>query len=189
MRVVGKPTFCAIALATCLPLVNPNLRAQSDDEVGIWVGASAGTPTLIGKTEHVSFVVSGVGYSRLFVKRPSFNLRYTIDVLPVARLNHISGKGAVPIGFEVSFRPARRVEPAAALNGGFIYFERPIPENGGARFNFLASLGLGVRFRIAGKWGAHAGYKYHHLSNGYRAAFNPGFDSNLLFLQAIVGID
>ena len=107
-----------------------------------------------------------------------------VDAFPIVRLTHLSetigGRGAAPLGFEMRFRPGKRIEPTAALNAGFVYFDTDLPRNGGARFNFTGALGGGVRIHLGRSVGVESSYRYHHLSNGYRAAANPGFDSNLI---------
>jgi len=165
------------------------LTAMADDpvhEFGSWVGVSMGTPTIIGKTKQVSLRVAGVRYSRTILVRPAMAVRYTLDVIPYARLSDPSesatGKGAAPVGFEMRFRPGARIAPLARFAGGFIYFNNDMPRSGGARFNFTAALGGGVRIGLTRSIAIEADYAYHHLSNGYRAEMNPGFDSNLVLI-------
>ena len=173
-----------LLIGLCFTIGAAGLAAQQRNELGSWIGVSTGTPTLIGKTEHVSLIMTGVRYSRTVLQRPTLTLRYTVDVIPIARLTYplasVSGKGAAPLGFEISFRPDRRVQPAVVSSGGFIYFDQSLPSDGGARFNFSADLGIGIRIYLGHSIHARGEYKYHHLSNGYRAPANPGFDSNLM---------
>jgi Lipid A 3-O-deacylase (PagL) len=164
-----------------------NLNAQH--EFGTWAGTSAGTPTLIGTTKPVSLQFIAVRYSRVFIQRSAYSLRYTADFIPFARITEEStttgGIGAAPIGFEMRFLPGSRLQPGAAISGGFIYFDNDIPSGGGAQFNFTADLGAGLHIHLGRSIGLNTGYKYHHLSNGYRAPLNPGFDSNIFF----IGVD
>ena len=106
---------------------------------GIWTGFSTGTPTLIGKTEDVSFSLIAVRYSRVVLQRSGFNVHYTADLVPFSRLENVDGRGAAPLGAEIRFRPGARLEPMIGLSGGFIYFDRNIPIEG-KRFNFSADL-------------------------------------------------
>jgi hypothetical protein len=176
----------AFLLGLCCTIGVVGLRAQTPDEFGAWAGASVGSPTLIGKTKPVSLFIAGLRYSRVVAKGPPVTLRYTADLIPIARLTYaagsISGKGASPIGFEMDLPSLKRVQPLASISGGFIYFDQNVPRDGGARFNFSAAMGAGVRITIGRSIVSEAGYKYHHLSNDYRAAANPGFDSHLLLL-------
>jgi hypothetical protein len=164
-----------------------HLNAQH--EFGAWAGTSAGTPTLIGITQPVSLRYVAIRYSRVVIQKSAYSLRYTVDFIPFARITEESttttGKGAAPIGFEMRFRPGNRVQPGAAISGGFIYFDHDIPSGGGAQFNFSADLGAGLHINLGRSTGLNTGYKYHHLSNGYRAPLNPGFDSNIFF----IGVD
>ncbi len=59
-----------------------NLAAQPRNEFGAWIGVSAGTPTLIHKTERASLFMTGVRYLRTVFQRPAFTLCYTVDVIP-----------------------------------------------------------------------------------------------------------
>jgi hypothetical protein len=130
-------------------------------------------------------------YSRTILERPAIAVRYTLDVIPYARLSDRNesavGKGAAPLGFEMRFRPGARIAPQARFAGGFIYFNNHMPRSGGARFNFTAALGGGVRIGLTRSIAIEGGYGYHHLSNGYRAEVNPGFDSNLVSIGFSVG--
>lgn len=182
------PPVRIFALAVVFLLPVPIASAQSRNEFGSWIGVSAGKPTLIGKSEHVSFAVFAVRYSRTLLLRSEFELRYAVEAVPIARLKYLNedgkleyvrGRGASPIGLEVGFRAGTRFEPSIAVSGGFIRFERSVPHLG-RRLNFTGDLGAGARLRLTSSLGVRLAYKYHHLSNAYRAASNPGFDSNLL---------
>ena len=179
-----------LTLGICLLLSIPTASGQSRNEFGSWVGVSAGTPTLIGRSERVSFTTFAVRYSRTLLARPALELRYTLDAMPVVRLNYLNEGGALeaargggisPLGFEVSFRPGKRVEPAIAASGGFVHFDKSVPHYG-RRLNFSGDLGAGVRIGIHSSVGVRLAYKYLHLSNAYSAQSNPGFDAHLLII-------
>ena len=116
-----------LTLGMCFLLSIPAASGQSRNEFASWFGVSAGTPTLIGKSERVSYTAFAVRYSRTLVQRPAYELRYAVDAIPVARLHYLNqdsgldavqGRGVSPIGFELGFRPGKRIEPAAAVSGG-----------------------------------------------------------------------
>jgi hypothetical protein len=186
-RCTAHPVGWVFAVVLCL-FVLSDADAQSRNELGTWAGFSAGTPTLIGKTRDVSYALFGVRYSRTLLQRSGFDLQYTADVTPLARLRYLdnevgyrqaTGWGAAPLGLEIRLRPGKRVEPAVTSNFGFIRFNRDVP-SGGRRFNFSADLGGALRFHLNRSVTVMAGYRYHHLSNGYTTTVNPGFDSNLI---------
>jgi hypothetical protein len=152
---------------------------------GTWIGISTGSPTLIGKTENASLSLLAVRYARAVLQGPDFSLHYTADLIPFARLDDVNGRGSAPLGLELRFRPGKRVQPTAGFTGGFIYFDRDVPE-GGKQFNFSADLGFGLQTYLGKSVALQAGYRYHHLSNGFRSAVNPGFDSNLIFIGLVL---
>ena len=95
---------------------------------------------------------------------------------------NITGVGLAPVGLQLNFRRRQRVQPFAQTSGGFIYFGERIPTQQGAQFNFTADFGGGVQWKTSARRAWTAGYRYHHVSNGYRADVNPGFDSNLFYV-------
>jgi hypothetical protein len=173
-------------LAGILALAGP-ASAQSSHELSSFIGVSAGSSQLIGKSEQVRLVTAGVRYARTLSRRSRLEIRHTVEGIPYVRLNHRSvegeretawGWGIAPVGFEFAFRPAARVEPVLMLSGGFLRFDENIPDTG-RRFNFFGEAGAGLRFSVFRSTRAHVSYRYHHLSNAYRAEINPGFDSHL----------
>ena len=92
------------------------------------------------------------------------------------------GVGVNPAGLRVKFRTAKRVQPVLAGNAGLFYFGQPIPSERGTQFNFMFNVGAGVRVVLTPELLLSVGYRYHHLSNGFRGQINPGVDANLLHL-------
>lgn len=92
------------------------------------------------------------------------------------------GAGLSPVGFQLNFRRRERIQPFAQASGGFLYFGERIPDARGAQFNFTADFGGGVQWKTGARRAWTIGYRYHHVSNGYRADVNPGFDSNLFYV-------
>jgi opacity protein-like surface antigen len=60
------------------------------------------------------------------------------------------------------------------------YFFDPVPDARGQNTHFAAAVGVGFRVRLSRRWALTLGYRYHHLSNGFRGSINPGLDANLL---------
>jgi hypothetical protein len=168
------------------------------NEFGFWGGGSFSAPTLIGKTEGTRFGLLGFRYARVLARGDSLSLKYTLDAVPVAALSFpgvepepggfrrvrrtITGAGLSPVGFQLNFRRRERVQLFAQGSGGFLYFGERIPDERGAQFNFTADFGGGVQWKTGARRAWTVGYRYHHVSNGYRADVNPGFDSNLFYV-------
>jgi hypothetical protein len=167
------------------------------NEFGFWGGGSFTAPTLIGSTEGVRFGLVGLRYARVLARGDHLALKYTLDAVPLASLSFpsfepepggarrvrrtITGAGLSPVGFQINFRRRERVQPFAQGSGGFLYFGERVPDERGAQFNFTADFGGGVQWKTGARRAWTIGYRYHHVSNGYRAVFNPGFDSNIFY--------
>lgn len=172
------------------------------NEFGVWGGMSFHAPTLIGKTPNARFGSLGLRYGRVLAASKNVAFEYTVDVVPVAvlslkRFNVVSvspgvfsiretresiyGAGAAPIGLKLNFRRQKRVQPFAAATGGFLYFQEEVPVAGAARFNFTYDFSGGIQIVNSNRHSFTLGYKYHHISNGYRATFNPGIDVQMIY--------
>jgi hypothetical protein len=170
---------------------------RAADEYGVWGGGSFSGPTLIGSTERTRLGLAAFRYARVLARGENMALKYTLDA-PVASLSFpvfettggltrevrrtITGAGLAPVGFQVNFRRRERVQPFAQASGGFLYFGERVPHAGGAQFNFTGDFGGGVQWKTGARRAWTVGYRYHHVSNGYRADANPGFDSNLFYV-------
>ncbi|MBV9927040.1 MAG: acyloxyacyl hydrolase [Acidobacteria bacterium] len=172
---------------------------RAANEYGVWGGGSFSSPTLIGSTERVRFGLFAFRYARVLARGDNLALKYTIDAVPVASMSFpsfeaaagggfrevrktITGAGLSPVGFQVNFRRRERVQPFAQASGGFLYFGERVPDARGAQFNFTGDFGGGVQWKVSPRRAWTVGYRYHHVSNGYRADVNPGFDSNLFYV-------
>ena len=181
---------------------------KAANEFGVWGGGSFSSPTLIGTAEGTRLGLVAFRYARVLARGDSLALKYTLDAFPVAVLSYtetqlveapppfavvtlkerrdITGAGLAPVGFQLNFRRRERVQPFAQASGGFLYFGERVPTADGARFNFTADFGGGVQWKTGARRAWTAGYRYHHVSNGYRAGVNPGFDSNLFYVGFLV---
>ncbi|HVF29227.1 MAG TPA: acyloxyacyl hydrolase [Pyrinomonadaceae bacterium] len=181
------------------------------NEFGVWGGGSFDSPTLIGSAEDARFAVAALRYARVLVAGRGLVFKFTVDAIPVATLFYDSyiafptgiasdyrierrrksvyAAGLAPIGLQLNFARRRRVQPFASGSVGFLYFKEVIPDNRsivfpderGAQFNYTADFGGGIQVFIRPRRALTFGYKYHHISNGFRAPVNPGFDSNLFY--------
>ena len=171
---------------------------RAANEYGVWGGGSFSSPTLIGTTERMRLGLVAFRYARVFARGENLALKYTLDAVPVAAMTFpsfettaggirevrktITGAGLSPVGFQLNFRRRERVQPFAQASGGFLYFGERVPDTRGAQFNFTGDFGGGVQWKTGARRAWTVGYRYHHVSNGYRADVNPGFDSNLFYI-------
>ena len=188
---------------------SPHAIEKGDNEFGVWGGGSFDSPTLWGSSEDARFGMVALRYARVFLDGDAWALKYTVDAVPVAVLNYerivfvpqpgsfavrtdretVYGAGLAPIGFQLNLRRRERVQPFLQISGGFLYFAADVPEarsaiapdRHGGQFNFTADFGGGVQVATGQRRAVTLGYRYHHVSNGNRAPFNPGFDSNLFY--------
>ena len=172
------------------------------NEFGIWGGLSFHSPTLIGKTPNARFGNIGLRYGRVLAASKTVAFEWTIDAVPVAVLSNDrftavpSGSGFVitqsrksvyawgiaPIGLKFNFRRNRKVQPFGQATGGFLYFNEDVPVAGAARFNFTFDFSGGIQIVNSNRRAVTIGYKYEHISNGYRSNINPGVDAQMIFV-------
>jgi hypothetical protein len=171
-------------------------------ELGFWGGGSLSGTAATGTTEQTRLGLFAFRYARVFSRGESLAFKYTLDV-PFAQLScppeqqapgaqpvgpaqlserrNITGAGLSPVGFQVNFRRRQRVQPFVQASGGFLYFGERVPDTGGAQLNFTTDFGGGVQWKAGSRRAWTVGYRFHHVSGGYRAGVNPGFDSNLFY--------
>ena len=191
--------------------------SPSRTEIGAWVARTLSGGSVLGSLPGGRLDLLGLRYTRRLIptgeqaasRSDGPSLTYTADLIPVARL-HIpkdatpdrfflgnnpekralstTGVGAYPLGLRVTFRFRERVRPFIAGHTGGLYFADPVPDLRGRRFNFAVGIGTGVRVALPHRLSLTLGYRYHHLSNGFRGSINPGLDANLLYLVVGTGL-
>jgi lipid A 3-O-deacylase PagL len=174
------------------------------NEFGIWGGISFDSPTSLGlgTTPNARFGNVGLRYGRVLAASTTVAFEWTIDAVPISILSNdrftivpsgtgftirqtrksVYGWGAAPIGLKFNFRRNRRVQPFGQATGGFLYFSEQVPVAGAARFNFTFDFSGGVQIVNSNRHSFTIGYKYGHISNGYRATYNPGVDLQMIFV-------
>lgn len=192
-----KRILLAAALMLLLTAFVCGQASDAKNEYSVWGGYSPDSNTFIkafGRTPDTRFGIIAFRYSRRFNNGDKVNLKYTADVVPVAVLNFPDflpvpairktayGIAITPIGIQANFRPRKKYQPYATLAGGFMYFNKQVPNELGTRFHFTADLGGGVEIKVREKKAVSIGYKYYHISNGQRGEINPGFDNNVFYL-------
>jgi hypothetical protein len=98
------------------------------------------------------------------------------------------GVGIVPLGFRWQIAPGQRVGLVAALDGGGVLFNHPLPVTSnaylqGESFNFLARGGVDALVRVVARTWVGVGFRHVHLSNAGLGSVNPGIDADLLTLS------
>jgi concanavalin A-like lectin/glucanase superfamily protein/putative Ig domain-containing protein/lipid A 3-O-deacylase PagL len=153
-----------------------------------------------GNNNSVRYGAFGLCYGRILLANDRFAFKYTFNTIPVALLSYrdvnrdlgipvpgsetrqnVFGAGLSPIGFQLYFRPQSRIKPFVNSSGGFIFFNDPVPQLNGARFNFTYDFGGGVQVFRDSRRAFTFGYKYQNISNGGRALNNPGFDGHVFY--------
>ncbi len=179
-----------------------------DSEFGVWASYAPQAPHVIGVTSPRQFAVLGFRYGHLIFDKPLASLEYTLDVNPVEIMlqpkiigSHVNpaghtiyitgsrevvyGGGINPLGLKLNFFREHQFQVMAASTAGFIASVRPIPVDihGETQFNFNFDFQLGFqRFNSSRTRAWMFGYKFQHISNGYRGQINPGVDLNTVFV-------
>ena len=192
----------------------PADRPSSLNALGVWVGGSFASGGPIGNIQPARMGLLGLQYHRLLAPSPSQagprgpTLTYTADVVPAFFLSIPSeaiprpppnapppeasgsltayGVGVRPAGLRLTYRSAARAQPFIAGSTGLAYFPQSVPSARGKSLNFTFDVGAGVRVLLTPALVLTVGYRYHHLSNGFRGQINPGVDANLVQLGVTV---
>lgn len=175
-------------------------------EIGLWVGGSVASSHLLAKMPDASLHLIGLRYTWPLSQGPNFALSYTADFASFGALSYpdlpppspkslrdpdtefhrsdppVLGAGMTPLGVQLSLRRHPTWQPFASTSAGFLYFPQPIPDSRGKPFNFTVDLGVGLRVAVSPDAVLTVGYRFHHLSNGFRGQINPGFDTNIFYI-------
>lgn len=184
----------------------PGLRTR----ISGWYGRSISSGAVLGKIQRGTLHVLGLRYHRLLIPTsqqagPDYDapvLWFTADLAAAdlhipgtatpdafflkrtARDTPLStrGLGTYPLGLRLEFRQWQWIRPFIAGQTGIFYFSDAVPNERGHHVNFVAGLGGGLRMTLTDRTVLTFGYRYHHLSNGFRGSINPGLDANVLYL-------
>jgi hypothetical protein len=97
------------------------------------------------------------------------------------RCGPVYGVGVAPAGLRAEARVHPAVRLYAAAAAGVALFSRNVPVRDARRLNATAEWGGGAVVGAASGVAAQLGFKYHHLSNAYTAARNPGVDGRVFY--------
>lgn len=189
---------CACASAAAQTL------ERGDNEFGFWGGFSPKATTIFeglreDEAEDRKFFLAAFRYGRTLAANDKLALQYTLDAVPVAvatgtivsRVNiggvtafgreTAYGAGITPLGLQLDFANGSKVHPFVHVNGGFLYFNKPVPIEDSGRFAFVGEAGGGVRIFTSARRAVSVGVRFHHISNGDRSGSNRGLNQFVIY--------
>lgn len=180
----------------------------SNREIGFYAGSFTFHKDLKGESQKAPVVLVGVRYAWTTKNNPSHRLRYYMDFNPLIVVNYrerrlirenpevtvgdrktVFGVGFTPVGLQFNWRNSRKYQPFIAGGFGVAIFNKKFPDNRsplqpdkiGNRFQLMPEFGAGLEVRASETKSYFIGYKYHHLSNGYTAPLNVGYNTNMIY--------
>jgi hypothetical protein len=194
--------------ALVLVLLSVSLMAQGTElgknEFSFWGGFSPDSATFfpgLGRVPDARFGLVAFRYARRFDTSDTVNLKYTADAVPAAVLSYPDiaippgpttlpvavretryAFGVTPLGLQANLRPTKKYQPYLNIAGGMLIMNKSTPNFGGTRFQFTLDFGGGLEVRLKDRKAVSVGYKFYHISNGYRGLQNPGFDNNVFYV-------
>jgi hypothetical protein len=183
---------------------------RSNKEWGVYGGSFTFHKDLKGESQKAPVVLFGVRYAWTTKNNPSHRLRYYMDLNPLIIVNYrqrrlvqtsptttatvgerktVFGVGFVPLGLQFNWRNSKKYQPFIAGGMGVAIFNKKFPDNRselqpdriGNRFQIMPEFGAGVEIRQSETKSYFIGYKYHHMSNGYTAPLNVGYNTNMIY--------
>lgn len=198
----------ALALFIATPVLaqddNPFLLKRGDNEFGFWAGFSPKATTMFeglrdDEAEDRKFFIAALRYGRTLAANDSLALQYTFDAIPVAvatgtivsrtvtpagttfQREAAYGAGITPLGLQLDFANGSKVHPFIHVNGGLLYFNKPVPIEDSGQFAFVGEAGGGVRIFTSDRRAVNIGVRFHHISNGDRAGSNRGLNQFVIY--------
>lgn len=179
-------------------------------ELGFYTGSFTVHKDLRGESQKAPVVLFGLRYAWTTKNNPSHRLRYYMDFNPLIIVNYrerrpiqtspttttivgdrktVFGVGFTPVGLQFNWRNSRKIQPYIAGGFGVAIFNKKFPDNRsplqpdkiGNWFQLMPEFGAGIEIRKSEAKSYFIGYKYHHLSNGYTAPLNVGYNTNMVY--------
>ncbi|MGI8542113.1 MAG: acyloxyacyl hydrolase [Aridibacter sp.] len=183
----------------------------SNREWGVYAGSFTFHKDLRGESQKAPVVLFGLRYAWTTKNNPKHRLRYYMDFNPLIIINYRNrrpiqtsptettivgeretavGIGFTPVGLQFNWRNSRKIQPYIAGGFGFAVFNKKFPDNRsplqpdkiGNRFQLMPEFGAGIEYRKSETRSYFFGYKYHHMSNGYTAPLNVGYNTNMVYV-------
>jgi hypothetical protein len=170
-------------------------KKQVASEISVTGMVSYGNYRIFGAAPRCNIWTTGVEYDRnSWGHVLKAQIDYVVEILPIVVLSEpasadfwgnptspnqqiVHGLGITPFGFRFLWRSNQKVKPFMTGKAGVIAFPKKIlsPASSYANFNFQGDFGL--QFRMTDRVDLRVEpVVYFHVSNGYFAASNPGFD-------------
>lgn len=198
IRSLGRCALLGIALAHSAA----DAQARSDSGTTTWdivpyVGIATRSPVGYdwGATADRSHLFVGVHLRTPVVRLARAQLFYAPTLTPFLRLAHHRTSGSTepqqPTAYAVGFAPfglavglpvSNRVRAFASTAVGALWFDRVVPVPDARAFNVSLEWGGSLEWTRSATSTIEIGYRFHHMSNVYTAAENPGVDANLFFV-------
>ena len=180
-------------------VANPCCRST----LTVFGGATFANSGFYAQQSQSQLLLFGIRYDRLLLQNRLFAIDYSPEIIPAAfflqstpravltSLNasiprpedrFAYGLGASPIGIKLVFTRIARLHPFVGVNGGLLYFDHNVPSSLAAQFNFSAAGEAGLSIPLDRHRAVEFSYRFHHFSNAFEAADNPGVDSQMLYL-------
>jgi Lipid A 3-O-deacylase (PagL) len=205
-NVDASSTHIKAKVAMALPQDNDNpyRLKNGDNEFGFWGGFSPAATTIFAglrddEAEDRKFFIGAFRYGRTLVANDSLALQYTLDAIPVAvatgtivarsTVGSVTtftretayGGGVTPLGLQLDFANSSKIHPFAHVNGGFLVFNKSVPNEDAGKFAFVGEAGGGVRIFTSERRAITLGVRFHHISNGDTSGSNRGLNQFVIY--------
>ena len=196
-------TLSALGVTAVQPAVlsSPDWQGPGGrHEFGTWWGISWINGQIWGSADDVKYMPIDLRYSYEFYRHhQAWTMRYSPEVTVLAMIDwptpappplgtlynqrtRAYGGGLSPVGFQWDILPLRRFQPFLSMNGGGIYFDKPVLNPAGSQWMYTIDFGGGFNFFHHRNQAVTIGYRYQHLSNGNISGHDPGTDANTFYV-------
>ncbi|HEX2270042.1 MAG TPA: acyloxyacyl hydrolase, partial [Pyrinomonadaceae bacterium] len=107
--------------------------------------------------------------------------RTTVAGVDTFRRETAYGAGVTPLGLQLDFANGSKVHPFVHVNGGLLYFNKPVPIEDSGKFAWVGEAGGGVRVFTSDRRALSFGVRFHHISNGDRTGSNRGLNQFVFY--------
>ncbi len=108
----------------------------------------------------------------------SFNRCSTDELMETAT---VRGYGVTPVGLQLRAFAGERVQLVLGASAGAAMYDRPVPDPGEKRLNFMGDVTAGVQVRLGRSGALLAGVRHNHTSNANTGPANPGLDTRVIY--------
>ena len=203
-----KTRYAFLAAVSALGIAPCTSDAQTRPtwDVGLQVMSttSGSTPDLFfgGQAIGIRQRALGIKASTDLLRAGPLHLRYSAQLLPAVFLTGVEhyrslafgdqpvyviggtgaayGVGFSPIGLDAAVDLGHRVRAQVGAAAGILRFSQHIPTAAGNRTNFSAEWESMLLFNAGADRWLHLGLRWKHISNGFTAFENPGFDNRMI---------